>query len=31
MNREWLVFGGVEWERYQKGEAWVWRSRMGEV
>ena len=31
MNRERRGFGGVEWERYEQGEAWVWRSRMGEV
>ena len=31
MTREWLGFGGVEWETYEKGEAWVWRSRMGDV
>ena len=31
MNRERCGFGGLERERYEQGEAWVWRSRMGEV
>ena len=26
MKRERRGFGGVEWETYEKGEAWVWRS-----
>ena len=31
MSREWCVFGGVEWERYEQGVAWVWMSRKGDV